>query len=65
MSEMADETPISKDATVPNAPIITEVAEADNTITVSWKAPSNDGGAKIIGYEIECFPKGQMTETAQ
>lgn len=46
MSSMADETPYSADATVPGAPIITELVETDKSITVSWKAPRNDGGAK-------------------
>lgn len=58
MSAVADETPYSKNATVPGVPIITELIEADKTITVSWKVPANDGGAKIIGYEIECWPEG-------
>ena len=58
MSAAADETPYSKDATVPDAPVITEIITESNTITVSWKAPENNGGAKIIGYEIECNPEG-------
>jgi len=58
MSAAADETPYSKNATVPDAPIITELIEADKTITVFWESPANDGGAKIIGYEIECWPEG-------
>ncbi len=58
MSAMAEETPYSKDATVPDAPVITGLVEAEKTITVSWEAPENDGGAKIIGYEIECWPEG-------
>ena len=58
MSAESDETPYSADATVPDAPIITEIIKTDGTITVSWEAPENDGGAKIIGYEIECWPEG-------
>ena len=58
MSATADATPYSKDATVPDAPIITEIITENNSVTVFWKAPLNNGGAKIIGYEIECFPKG-------
>ena len=58
MSAAADKTPYSKDATVPDAPVITEIITESNTITVSWKAPENNGGAKIIGYEIECNPEG-------
>ena len=58
MSAEADETPYSKDATVPGAPIITKLVEENKSITVSWEAPENDGGAKIIGYEIECWPEG-------
>ena len=58
MSAAADETPYSKEATVPDAPIITELIEVDKAITVSWKSPANDGSAKIIGYEIECWPEG-------
>ena len=58
MSAEADATPYAADATVPGAPVITELVKAEKAITVSWKAPENDGGAKIIGYEIECFPEG-------
>jgi len=58
LSATADETPYSKDATFPDAPVITELVETDKAITVSWKAPENDGGAKIIAYEIECWPEG-------
>lgn len=58
MTAMADATPYSADATVPDAPIITKLISDDKTITLSWLAPKNDGGAKIIGYEIECCPEG-------
>ncbi len=58
ISAMADATPYSKDAALPGAPIITELVEGEKNITVSWKAPLNDGGANIIGYEIECWPEG-------
>lgn len=58
MSASADETPYSADATVPDAPTITEIITENDTIIVMWNAPENDGGAKIIGYEIECWPAG-------
>ena len=58
ISAEAEETPYSKDATVPGAPVITEIIEEKNSIIISWNPPLDNGGAKIIGYEIECLPEG-------
>jgi hypothetical protein len=39
--------------TTPNAPMTPTAAPGDTTITLTWIAPTNDGGYPITGYAIE------------
>ena len=39
-------------ATVPGAPTIVTVTPADASATVSWTAPSSDGGSPVTGYTV-------------
>ena len=52
-----DATPYSASATVPGVPADVQAVAGPKQITVTWTAPEN-GGAKILGYEIEYAPKG-------
>ena len=38
---------------VPDAPVITGVSSADETLSVTWRAPLNNGGQEINSYELE------------
>ena len=47
------------DATVPGVPRrLTAEAAGTSQITLSWQAPSDDGGARITGYRIEVSADG-------
>jgi fibronectin type 3 domain-containing protein len=39
-------------ATVPGAPTLNSATGGTNTVTLSWSAPTNSGGAAISGYRI-------------
>ena len=39
-------------ATVPSAPTNTSATPSDGRITLSWTAPSNNGGSNITGYAV-------------
>lgn len=39
-------------ATVPGAPINLQIKAGNDKLTLSWQAPSNNGGSPIIGYRI-------------
>ena len=45
--------PYSADAGTPDAPQNVSAVVEDKTVAVSWSAPENDGGSKIMSYEIE------------
>ncbi len=46
-------------ATAPDAPTaLTATADGQTTITLSWTAPASNGGAVIMGYQIEVSPNG-------
>ena len=51
-SEVTAEVP----ATVPSAPSITLVARELGTITVTWSAPSDSGGADVTDYTVTAVP---------
>jgi hypothetical protein len=42
----------------PGAPVITALAPGDRQVTVTWAAPSDNGGSAIIGYTITVEPGG-------
>ena len=39
--------------TIPDAPTITNVIPGDRKLTVTWIAPSEDGGPDITGYKVQ------------
>ena len=46
-------TPYSAGATVPGMPTIVSVTPGNGCVTVVWKAPEDNGGAVILGYEVD------------
>ena len=48
-SNEAKDTP----RTIPDAPTISSVTEGDRKLTVTWIAPSEDGGRDITGYKVQ------------
>ena len=55
-------TPVTPAATVPGAPSSVTAAAGDGKITISFTAPSSDGGAAITGYTASCAT-GSTTAT--
>ena len=47
----------------PGAPVVlTPVLDAANSrVTISWRAPSDNGGAQITGYRVDKFENSQWT----
>ena len=39
--------------TIPDAPTISSVTVGDRKLTVTWTAPTEDGGADITGYKVQ------------
>ncbi|MHB1960972.1 MAG: beta strand repeat-containing protein [Acidimicrobiales bacterium] len=56
-------TTISGSATAPGAPTIGTATAGNGQATVTWTAPSNDGGSPITGYTVTSSP-GAITATA-
>ena len=49
-------------ATVPDKPTGLTVSAASETLTLSWTAPSNNGGSTILGYQFfACWPWARCT----
>ena len=42
----------------PGAPTAVSASAVGTTVTVSWTAPTDDGGAAIIGYQVSSDPAG-------
>ena len=38
--------------TVPGAPVLNTATPANGSVSLSWSAPSNNGGSPIIGYDV-------------
>jgi len=51
-------------ATVPGAPTNVSGVSGDSKVTVSWTAPSSNGGAAITGYRVTSFPGGKTCSTS-
>ena len=49
--------------TAPGAPTAVTAVAGDGEATVSWTAPTSDGGAEITGYEATAAPGGQSCST--
>lgn len=49
---------------VPDAPTGVSGSAGDGTVTVSWVAPVDDGGASITGYTVTASPGGTTCATA-
>lgn len=47
--------------TVPSAPSIPRAEPGDNTVSLTWQAPSNDGGSSIQSYQIYRATTGTPT----
>ena len=45
-------------ATAPDAPTDVQVTPGDEEVTVTWKAPANNGGLPITRYKVEGTPFG-------
>lgn len=50
--------------TVPGAPDDVRVTPGDGQATLTWAAPSDDGGAPVTGYRVESSPDGSTWTTA-
>ncbi len=65
-SNVASATTSTPTATRPAAPTgLTATADGPTTISLSWTAPTNTGGASITGYRIEVSPNGTSNWTNQ
>lgn len=52
-------------ATVPGAPAILMASRGNHSATITWSAPSVDGGSPILSYTVTAFPGGAtMTVSA-
>src|SRR5690606_32845589 len=53
-------------ATAPSAPrsVTAAVGGTQGTVTVTWVAPANNGGAEITGYAVTGSPSGSCTPAA-
>ena len=60
-SEPATATP----RTVPDAPGNVTADAGDRSVTVSWTAPSNDGGAPVTGFAARAFEDGQLRNACE
>jgi fibronectin type 3 domain-containing protein len=51
-SNEASATPVLVQATVPSAPQSLTATGANGSVSLSWGAPSSDGGSPITGYDV-------------
>jgi len=52
---------ITWSGTAPSAPTIGTSSSGDKSFTISWTAPTNDGGAPITGYYVQNSTNGGST----
>ncbi len=51
------------EVSVPSAPLSLQADADENSVTVSWSAPSDDGNSPITGYQVELYRGGNHVET--
>lgn len=51
-----------QNAAVPSAPLNVTAVGGDESASVSWTAPSDDGGAAITGYRVTVQPGGRVID---
>jgi outer membrane biosynthesis protein TonB len=51
-------TPTKPTVTVPGAPTQVSAAAGDATAALTWKAPSSDGGSKLLRYTVSIYDDG-------
>src|SRR5205807_1742141 len=51
-------------AAVPGAPAIVNAQAGDRAATITWTAPSSDGGSAITGYTVTSTPGGKTATVA-
>ena len=49
----------------PDAPVIAALLAADQALTVTWTAPSSDGGSTITAYDVQYRKSGGSTWTVE
>ena len=57
-SVWAELTQATDPAAAPGAPEGLSATATQTSITLSWQAPSEDGGAEVTGYQVEWSPDG-------
>jgi hypothetical protein len=62
-SVTSSEANLSVNATLPGAPTGLSAVRGNNSIILSWTAPSSNGGALITGYAVQYAQSGSTTWT--
>jgi hypothetical protein len=63
--ESVASAPVTPAPTVPGAPTGVSATGGNQTATVFWAAPSNNGGSAITGYTVNVYPSGATQPSQQ